>query len=104
MEHGKNVAVVAHVGYKLLCLPTKPLEEAKPWNSWNQPSCPKLIRQGLQELVSLVDQLGITRVAMGYPGCGNGSLDRNKIKPLLDKYLDPRFLVLDLNGVTKLAR
>lgn len=78
----------------LILLPTKKLNKAKPHLSWQADSDLDLIEQSLQQLVACVDDERIKQVVMGYPGCGNGGLQRAQAKPLLKQYLDNRFIVL----------
>jgi hypothetical protein len=41
-----------------------------------------------------------TPVYLPRVGCGNGKLDWTKVKPILEKYLDDRFIVTDI-GISK---
>lgn len=40
---------------------------------------------------------GKEEVYMVRPGCGNGRLDWKDVKPILEKYLDDRFIVVERN-------
>lgn len=54
-----------------------------------------LIKQSLRELKELVDGDGCESVILPRPGCGNGQLSWEDVKPLLTS-LDDRFIVVSL--------
>lgn len=84
--------------FRLITLPVK--------HNWWEKADPSLIVRSLVELVSLVDTgklsyyqdtfLADIRVPIFLPrlGCGNGQLDWKDVKPILEKYLDDRFTVV----------
>lgn len=78
---------------RLLLFPTKPLAD-DPAMSWKQESSLKLIQKNLIDLRDICNMEGIKKVAMGYPGCGNGRLCEAQVRPLLNRYLNPRFTVV----------
>lgn len=51
-----------------------------------------LIEQSLKELVQLTNENKWNRVLIPRVGCGAGELDYKDIKPLMEKYLDDRFI------------
>lgn len=57
-----------------------------------------LIEQSCRELKDLFD-VGVTGyptpIYMVRPGCGNGQLNWEDVKPILEKYLDDRFVVVE---------
>lgn len=55
---------------------------------WRKPSEYEYIEAGLKKLSSLVQQQGIRSVAIPPLGAGNGGLDWNKVKALIEHYLD----------------
>lgn len=57
--------------------------------NWRLPSEYSYIEQGLAELVRKIDEYGIPSVAVPPLGAGNGGLDWNKVKALIEKYLSP---------------
>lgn len=62
-------------------------------HEWMQEADPVLISQSVHELIALADRLGWTRVVLPRPGCGNGGLTWDQVRPLCYP-LDDRFLVV----------
>ena len=69
---------------------------------WYELADMQLIERSLQELVKIADDgsyargdtvISTDKICMVTPGVGNGKLDRRKVRPLLEKYLDDRFIV-----------
>lgn len=54
---------------------------------WRLPSEYKYIEAGLVELVKVIKEKNIKSIAIPPLGAGNGGLDWNKVKPILEKYL-----------------
>jgi len=54
---------------------------------WRLPSEYEYIELGLKELVNIISEYRIQSIAIPPLGSGNGGLDWNKVKPLLEKYL-----------------
>ena len=65
----------------ILLFPTK--------NQWRRKSQLSYIEKGLQKFSDNWDKLGIDSIAFPALGCGNGGLDWNEVKPLMEKYLKP---------------
>ena len=62
---------------------------------WYQDADPVLIEQSCQELVALAGLYSHTTVfVIPRPGCGNGKLRWDDVKPILEKYFDERFHVI----------
>lgn len=55
--------------------------------SWRLPSEYKYIEAGLEELVKIIEEKNIKSIAIPPLGAGNGGLDWNKVKIILEKYL-----------------
>ncbi len=83
--HG-NMLFTFHT-LKLITFPTK--------HHWKDPADPKLIEKSTKELVSFVNKEDISKIYLVRPGCNNGRLNWKDIKPLLEKYLDDRFIVVE---------
>ena len=54
----------------------------------------KLIEQSCLELLELADQKQWQRIVVPRPGCGIGGLDWRLVRPLLEKYFDDRFVII----------
>lgn len=54
---------------------------------WRNPSKLEYIESGLKKFVDNWDRLGTDSIAFPRLGCGNGGLDWNVVKPLMEKYL-----------------
>jgi hypothetical protein len=61
---------------------------------WNEPARLDLIERSLHQLVAMTNFWGWKRVALPRPGCGNGQLRYEDVRPLLLDALDDRFLVV----------
>ncbi len=74
--------------YRLLTLPVK-------HNWWEQADI-KLIETSLKELAEFPDLFPEYQpIFLVRPGCGNGKLRWEDVKPICEKYLDDRFVVVD---------
>lgn len=56
-------------------------------NHWRNPSKLEYIEKGLDNLVNIIDEYNLTSVTMPALGCGNGNLDWELVKPLIEKKL-----------------
>ncbi|MDW5299691.1 MAG: macro domain-containing protein [Sedimentibacter sp.] len=65
----------------ILLFPTK--------KNWRAPSQISYIEKGLEKFVQSYEKLGIESIAFPRLGCGNGGLDWNVVKPIIEKYLKP---------------
>ncbi|WP_338874930.1 macro domain-containing protein [Spirosoma sp. SC4-14] len=54
---------------------------------WKQRSSYAYIEAGLQELVRVIEQETIQRIAIPPLGCGNGGLKWEKVRPMMEQYL-----------------
>ena|SRR3990167_2402305 len=80
-----NIPLV-NTKYRLITLPTK--------NHWKDDADLLLIEESLKTLVQIVTKLGLQKIYLPRPGCGNGNLDwEAQVKPLCGQYLDHRFVV-----------
>ena len=62
---------------------------------WHEKADPKLITRSVEELAALVQRRGWRTIVLPRPGCGNGGLDWGDVKPLLERALDNRFIVVN---------
>lgn len=65
----------------ILLFPTK--------ENWRNPSKLEYIEKGLMKFVSTYAEKHITSIAFPKLGCGNGELNWNLVRPLMEKYLKP---------------
>ena len=87
-------SIVPFIRYRLIFFPTKRLNEAKPYLSWQNASDFNLIEACLFDLVHLVEDNQID-VAIPLVGTGNSKLDPNLVWDLFIDYLvSDRFLVV----------
>src|SRR5690606_34022385 len=56
---------------------------------WRSPSRLEWMEMGLEKFVANYQVRGITEIAFPRLGCGNGGLDWNDVKPLMESYLSP---------------
>ena len=67
--------------YGVLLFPTK--------ENWRNPSKLEYIEKGLIKFSNTYDEKNITSIAFPRLGCGNGELNWDDVKPLMEKYLKP---------------
>lgn len=79
----------------LLLFPTK--------ENWRNPSRIEYIEKGLMKFTDTYADKNITSVAFPRLGCGNGELDWEEVRPIMEKYLKPLpidvYIYLGLNQV-----
>ena len=54
-----------------------------------------LIKNSAELIIEIVNKFKIKSVAMSRPGCGNGGLAWDFVKPWIENIFDDRFIVLD---------
>lgn len=79
---------------RLIMVPVKPLNHKSPHLSWQGKASLELIEQSLISLMHCLETDNIKPIAIPLLGCGNGKLQPSKVKPLLKKYLDDRFTIV----------
>lgn len=104
---------IIHCNPKIISFPTKPkwvifnsfddvVEQAKQYTyrqgqyipGFYSKSIPSLIESSCKQLLSLCDEKKFGYVVLPKIGCGLGELDwKSEVKPILEKYLDDRFIV-----------
>ena len=72
---------------RLLTFPTK--------HNWWEKSDITLIEESCKQLVEGMKMLDLPVVYMVRPGCNNGQLDWKDVKPILEKYLDDRYIIVE---------
>jgi len=56
---------------------------------WRNSSKIEWLEAGLQKFSSTYEERGITQISFPKLGCGNGNLEWDVVKPLMEKYLNP---------------
>jgi len=56
---------------------------------WRNPSKLQYIRDGLVDLVKVIQKLGVKSIALPPLGCGNGGLDWSVVRPLIIEAFEP---------------
>lgn len=82
-RYGNHVHLL---GQGIISFPTK--------HNWWEDSDISLIERSTQELVAIVNEIGWDSVVLPRPGCSNGRLEWDEVKPVLEKYLDDRFEII----------
>lgn len=72
---------------RIIALPTK--------YDWRQKADTNLIEEGIKRLANTAATLTSLPIYMVRPGCNNGGLDWEDVRPILEKYLDDRFIVIE---------
>lgn len=91
LSHGNRVHKLGRwtradgASFNLMSFPVK--------HQWFQRADIELIKDAAARLV--FDLQTENRVIMVRPGCGNGGLNWDEVKPVLDEYLDDRFIVVE---------
>lgn len=73
--------------YNLFSFPVK--------HHWKENADLTLIELSCKELVSLNYNFKFKRIFLPRPGCGNGKLDYKNVKPVLEKYLDNTYFIIN---------
>ena len=73
-------------GFLLATFPVK--------HRWMEDADVRLIEQSARELVGLANVYGWQRVVLPRPGCGNGRLRWEDVRPRIEDILDKRFTVV----------
>jgi len=98
-KFGANTAVASYDPARFFLFPTKPLDEDKPWMSWQNMSTVALITRSAKQLSALVDILSkrknhfFTKIGLPMVGCENGGLRPRDVLPILHELLDDRFVL-----------
>ena len=65
-------------------------------HNWYDKADIKLIEQSCRGILSLAGMLKWKTIVLPRPGCGNGGLNwEEEVKPILAKYLDERFIIVN---------
>lgn len=78
----------------LVTFPAKPERGPNGEPGWQARAEPALIERSAAELVRIVDGFDLPWCVLPRPGCGNGGLAWEDVRPLLEPLLDDRFHVI----------
>ena len=62
---------------------------------WDERADMNLIERSAHELVAEADLLDFPSIALPRPGCGNGGLKWEDVKPIIEPILDDRFVIVE---------
>ena len=74
---------------ELILFPVKPLNPQAPWRSWMGPATLGLIERSTSQL-ALYCPARPTQYLIPPVGCGNGGLELEEVRPILDRHLGRR--------------
>ena len=74
-----KLMLISEYDHLILLFPTK--------EHWKYPSKLSYIEKGLKKFCDSYVQQGITSIAFPKLGCGNGELNWDEVRPLMEKYL-----------------
>lgn len=78
----------------LFSFPVKPIFGPNGEMGWKARADLELIKDSAKQLVSYVDEMHLKGVLLPRPGCGNGGLKWEQVKPVIEPILDDRFMVV----------
>lgn len=87
-QHGNRcfLLVTTPLGNGIASFPVK--------HTWSQPADIELIRKSCGEISAMADKFGWTDILLPRPGCGNGQLSWDDVRPVIEPLLDDRFTVI----------
>ncbi|WP_083191333.1 macro domain-containing protein [Salipiger sp. CCB-MM3] len=68
-------------------------------NHWKGPSKIEWIEAGLDKFAGTFREKGITSISFPRLGCGNGGLDWETVRPVMEHYLDPLPIPIYIHGL-----
>lgn len=99
-QYGNRVFAFSHLFDKwVFTFPVKPAVGPNFEPGWRMKADPELIETSARQIVEMLDDPTnnghINKVLMPRPGCGNGGLKWEQVKPILEEILDDRFTVME---------
>lgn len=89
-KHGAGTGVVEYTDGRFYLVPTKRFNDKSPHLSWKSQSDLWLIAKGVRQLA----EMAAGPTALPLLGCGAGGLHKKEVLPILEQYLDDRFLLV----------
>lgn len=96
-ERGNYPHILVHSRPSIVSMPVKPQWGPNGEMGWKAKAEIPLIRDSAEVLVNIADTEGWDRIIMPRPGCGNGKLTWEEVKPIIEPILDDRFTVVTWN-------
>ena len=90
-RHGNRAFRI--VGTDIATMPVK--------THWKNPAEVPIIVRSCMQLVEMADKFGWESIVVPRPGCGNGQLSWNMVKPSVEAVLDDRFTVITYKEESK---
>ena len=63
--------------------------------NWWEKADLELIENSVEQIKNIANMVGLKKIWTVRPGCGNGKLDWNDVKPILLKWWDDRFIIVN---------
>jgi uncharacterized protein YeaO (DUF488 family) len=79
--------IVQHLMDNFFAFPVK--------HKWDEDADLALIEKSCLELVKLADMRKAEKILLPFPGVGNGKRSKEEVTPIIERYLDDRFIVID---------
>lgn len=79
----------------IIVFPVKPVVGPNGEPGWRVKADINLIKKSVWQLRGYVNEIGWKKILMPRPGCGNGGLKWEDVKPVIEPYLDDRFTVME---------
>lgn len=78
----------------IFSFPVKPEYGPRGEPGWRSKADIGLIKRSAEQLVQYMDEIHFARIVIPRPGCGNGGLKWEDVKPVIQPILDDRFTVV----------
>ena len=93
----KNGSITQQLGTysngAVIAFPTK--------NHWRDTSSIELIRKSCHELNALIETRGFKKVLLPRPGCGNGGLNWNEVKAIIEPILSDKVYIVSKQSISQ---
>jgi hypothetical protein len=94
LQNNPSCGIMVSAEYRTVFSPGPYLVAFPTKSDWRQKSSLTLIEDMAIDLEIVTSAMGWRSVLLPRPGCSNGGLDWDVVKPILEQYLDDRFTVI----------